>query len=68
MPNFISGTITVILSLVDKHYSKIFHKIFNIRQKSDYKEFVELSAEDATEFVNLASESLSGIKNFLQKL
>ena len=58
----------VLTNKIDKHYSKIFHKIFNIRQRSDYKEFVELSAKDATEFVNLASESLSGIKNFLQKL
>ena len=51
----------------DKYYSTILHKMFNIRQKGDYKEMVELSIEDVTEHVNLAKEFLKGIKDFIEK-
>ena len=47
---------------IDKHYSKILHKMFQARQEGDYKEFVEWSHEDASEFVELATEFLEGIK------
>jgi uncharacterized protein (UPF0332 family) len=50
---------------IDKQYSKILHKMFDARQEGDYKEFVELSAEDATEFVKLAREFVEGIKKFM---
>lgn len=51
---------------IDKQYSKILHKMFDARQEGDYKEFVELSAEDATEFVKLAREFVEGIKKFIE--
>ncbi len=47
---------------IDKSYSRMLHKMFNARQESDYKELVELSLEDAAEFVELAREFLEGIK------
>jgi len=47
------------------HYSKILHKAFKVRQEGDYKEFVDFSMEDATEFVNLAGEFLDAIKNLV---
>lgn len=47
---------------IEKRYSRILHKMFNARQESDYREFVELTLEDATEFVRLATEFLEGIK------
>ncbi|MCX5885926.1 MAG: HEPN domain-containing protein [Proteobacteria bacterium] len=47
---------------VDKNYSKILHKIFDARQEGDYKEFVELSAEDAKGYVQQAGEFLKAIK------
>ncbi|MBI5892140.1 MAG: HEPN domain-containing protein [Deltaproteobacteria bacterium] len=47
---------------IDKHYSKILHDVFDARQESDYKEFVELSYEDADGFVKLAKEFLDGMK------
>lgn len=47
---------------IDKHYSKTLHRMFNARQESDYKELVELSLEDAAEFVELARGFLEGIK------
>jgi len=53
---------------VDRHYSKILHKIFDARQEGDYKELVQLSSEDAANFVKLAKEFLENIKKFLSKL
>ncbi|MBE0478010.1 HEPN domain-containing protein [Candidatus Aerophobetes bacterium] len=50
---------------IDKHYSKILHKIFGIRQEGDYKELVKLSFEDASESVKLAEEFLKEIKKNL---
>lgn len=32
----------------------------------DYKEFIEMTAEDAAEHVNLAKEFLSAIKDFVK--
>ncbi|MBM4056245.1 MAG: hypothetical protein FJ264_16570 [Planctomycetes bacterium] len=39
---------------IDKHYSKILHKAFDVRQESDYKEFVKVSHKDAIEAVKFA--------------
>lgn len=50
---------------IDEHYSKILHKVFNARQEGDYKELVELSLEDATEFVKLAGEFIEAIKKIV---
>ena len=50
---------------IDKHYSKLLHKIFEARQEGDYKELVELSFEDADEFVKFAEEFLEEIKKNL---
>ena len=50
---------------IDKHYSKILHRIFEARQEGDYKELVELSFEDAKEFIKLAEEFLEEIKKNL---
>ena len=52
---------------IDKHYSKILHKAFDARQEGDYKELVEISAEDADEHVNLAKEFLTGIRVFIEE-
>ena len=47
---------------IDPYFSKILHKIFEVRQEGDYKELVEFSYNDADEFVKLAEEFLEGIK------
>lgn len=57
----------ILTEKIDKHYSEILHKMFNVRQKGDYKELVELLHEDAVEFVKLAGEFLDGINNFLKE-
>jgi uncharacterized protein (UPF0332 family) len=53
---------------IDKRYSKILHRIFNIRQEGDYKEFVDISVEDAVGYVNLAKGFLDCIKNYVSKI
>lgn len=50
---------------IDKRFSKILHKVFDARQEGDYKELVEISAEDAAEFVRLAGDFLTEIKRFI---
>ena len=53
---------------IDKKFSKILHKIFNIRLKGDYKELVEISTEEAEEHIKLAREFLQNIKEFTEKI
>ena len=47
---------------IDKKYSKILHKLFEARQDADYKELVEISLEEASEFVKQAEEFLAYIR------
>lgn len=51
----------------DKRYSKIMHKMFDLRQQSDYKELVELTVEDAKESIAMANEYITALKAFMGK-
>ncbi|HEX8947494.1 MAG TPA: HEPN domain-containing protein [Dissulfurispiraceae bacterium] len=51
---------------VDKRFSKILHRLFDARQEGDYKELVEVSAEDAAESVALAGEFVEGLKKTIE--
>ena len=51
----------------DKYYSMVLHKMFNFRQKGDYKEFAEVTNEDASEHVKLAKEFIEYIKNYVNQ-
>jgi hypothetical protein len=53
---------------IDKRYSRMLHKMFNLREKSDYKELVVLSAQDAEDAFKTAKEFLEGVTNLLDKL
>ena len=50
---------------IDKYYSKILHEVFDIRLEGDYKEFVDLTKDDAAEHVRLAEKFINCIKDFL---
>ncbi|MEA3476433.1 MAG: HEPN domain-containing protein [Candidatus Cloacimonadota bacterium] len=50
-----------------KKFSKIFHKAFDMRGKSDYKEFVEYSYEKIEPLLSQAKEFVSEVKKFLMK-
>jgi uncharacterized protein (UPF0332 family) len=49
-----------------KEYSRILHRMFNARQESDYKEFVQFTREDSADAVKMAEEFLLGIKSLVE--
>ena len=51
---------------IDKNFSKVLHRIFIMRQESDYKELVKLSRDEAARSVADAKAFLSAIKNFIK--
>ena len=51
----------------DKHYSKILHRMFNMRQEGDYKELVEISRDDAVKSITHAKSFLDAIKEFVNR-
>lgn len=51
--------------LLDRDYSRMLHRMFDTRQECDYKEFVQVSPEDAAIAVEQAERFLSGIKVLL---
>ena len=51
---------------IDKYYSKILHRMFNMRQEGDYKELVEISPDDAIRSVENARNFLNGIKGLIK--
>lgn len=51
---------------LDRRYSKILHKLFDIRQECDYKEFVDMTNEAAAECIKLAEEFYQAIKHLVE--
>jgi uncharacterized protein (UPF0332 family) len=51
---------------IDKDYSKILHRNFNLRQEGDYKELTKISRDDATRSVEDAKKFLNAIKDFIE--
>jgi uncharacterized protein (UPF0332 family) len=51
---------------IDKYYSKILHRMFNMRQEGDYKEMVEISRDDAIQGIEHAQAFLNAIKDFIK--
>ena len=51
----------------DKRYSKIIHKMFDLRQQGDYRELIELTIQDAKESITMANEYITALKAFMGK-
>lgn len=51
---------------IDKYYSKILHRMFNMRQEGDYKELVEITPDDAIQSVEYAKMFLDAINIFVK--
>lgn len=51
---------------IDKYYSKMLHRMFNMRQEGDYKELVEITPDDAIQSVEHAKMFLDAIKSFVK--
>jgi uncharacterized protein len=49
-----------------REYSRMLHRIFESRQEADYKEFVEISTEDAAQWVQTAEDFMMGIKALIK--
>jgi uncharacterized protein (UPF0332 family) len=58
----------ILAGKIDKYYSEILHRMFNIRQKVDYRELIEIAIEEAAEYVRLAKEFIEYIKNYVDKI
>ena len=64
-----------IISLFDKEFvrsgkmpiafSKILHRAFDMRQEADYREFVEVSLEDAIRIINESVDFVGAVKKHL---
>jgi uncharacterized protein (UPF0332 family) len=46
-------------------YSRMLHRLFDARQESDYKEFIQYSPEEARKFFEMAETFLGGVREFL---
>jgi len=45
----------------------MLHRVFDSRQEADYKEFIEISAEDAAHWLRVAEEFMQGIKALMEE-
>ncbi len=52
---------------LDREYSRMLHRVFDCRQEADYKEFVEITAEDAARWVRVAEAFMQGIKALMKQ-
>ncbi|MEW6103739.1 MAG: HEPN domain-containing protein [bacterium] len=52
---------------IDKSYSKMLHRMFDLRQECDYKELVATSKEDAILSIKQAEEFIKTIRDFISK-
>lgn len=50
---------------IDKYFSTLIHDVFDLRQEGDYKDFVRISREEASQSVAQAQEFLTMIKTHL---
>lgn len=54
--------------IFDKKYSAMLHETFDERLEGDYKEFVELSKDDAQKAIGYAKEFLAVVKGYKQAI
>jgi len=50
---------------IDKYFSTLIHDVFDLRQEGDYKDFVRISREEASQSVAQAQEFIAMIKTHL---
>lgn len=57
--------VCILTGKMDKNFSKSLHKMFNARQVADYKELVEVSAEEADDAIKTARDFVEEIKRVI---
>jgi uncharacterized protein (UPF0332 family) len=50
---------------LDREYSWMLHRMFDARQECDYKEFVQMTREEAVKAITQAEQFLKGIQGLL---
>jgi len=65
-----------VIALFDQHFvkpghfpkemSKAIHKVFDLRQMGDYREFFTLNKEQVKEVLDLANSFVKTVKDFLK--
>ena len=51
---------------IDRRFSKILHRLFNARQEGDYKEFVIVTMDEASDYVGQAMQFIDMVKNIFK--
>jgi hypothetical protein len=55
----------VLTGKLDPRHSKTFHRMFEARQKADYRELVDVSADEAMHAVGMAEEFLAAVRELI---
>jgi uncharacterized protein (UPF0332 family) len=58
----------ILTGKVDKKYSKILHSLFDDRLESDYKDFVEVTSEEADKSLSETQDFINAIQNLLSAM
>jgi len=53
--------------LFDKEYGRSLNKAFELRQREDYREFVNLEMEHVTPFIQKAEDFIRAVQEYLRK-
>ena len=52
---------------IDRRFSKILHRLFDARQEGDYKELIIVTRDEASGYVDQASELIRMVKKMIEK-
>lgn len=54
-------------SKLSREYSKVRHRIFEVRQESDYREMTQITPEEAEEYIQMAEFFLQGLYGLIRE-
>ena len=57
-----------ILGIFPKELSKDFHKLFEMRQISDYKTLEEITSEQAEDMINRAGSFVDAVTKYIESV
>jgi uncharacterized protein len=52
---------------IDRRFSKILHRLFDARQEGDYKELIIVTHDEASSYVDQASELILMVKKMIEQ-
>jgi uncharacterized protein (UPF0332 family) len=57
----------ILTGKIDRRFSKILHRLFDARQEGDYKELIIVTRDEASGYVNQASELILMVKQMIEQ-